>query len=149
MRIPLDAECPTCGRPLRADAAGCPWCKVKVRPVPRRDVPPPPPPWRRPIWAIPAVVLGLLAAVAATGFDALFLERHLTTPGRYDSFVLMGNLVLVPLAAVLLATGALAILHAEVQRRPWLRMAVLAVILAWAVGACWGPSLATDVQPAL
>jgi hypothetical protein len=106
----------------------------------------------RPNWALPVFVVGLLAAAAALFFDALFVIRQNSAgASRYDSFVLLYNTALVPLAAILLAIGGLALIRPAMERRPWLRVVVLGAVLLWAVAACFGPGLlgGRGVEPAL
>jgi len=98
----------------------------------------------QPTWALTVTVLGLLAAAGALAFDALYVTRHSADPSRYDSFALLPTVLLVPLGAILLAIGGLALIRPAALERPWLRVVVLGAILIWAVAACFGPSLLTD-----
>jgi hypothetical protein len=119
------------------------WAPVGWDRVDRSD------PTRRPKWAIPVVLIGLLAAAAALWFDALFLSRHLSSPSRYDSFALLPVIALVPFGVICLLVGGLAAVRPMVRERPWIRIAVVIAVLAWAVVSCFGPGVVTDVQPAI
>lgn len=164
-RTPAGDQCGLCGMPLDPALEG--WCTgcgapgadlppapPLARPAQRapaaRRTPPvePPTPRARPGWALPVLVFGLVTAAVALYFDALFMVRHATAPVRYDSFVLLYNVVLGPLSAALLAAGVLALVPATGGRR-WLRVVVAGAALLWAVAACYGPMLLTDAEPAL
>jgi peptidoglycan/LPS O-acetylase OafA/YrhL len=100
---------------------------------------------RRPRWPIAVVVLGLVLAAAAVYFDAFYVGRHLADPSRYDSFALLPTVVLIPASALALIIGGLGLV-----RRPWLRVAVVVLGLAWAVVACYAPAVISGpVQPVL
>lgn len=144
-----EPTCRHCGQPV---APGwtiiCDKCRQPLAPGSPPAVPSTS--GQRPIWALPVIVLGLLAAAGALAFDALYVIRHSEAPSRYDSFALLPTVLLVPLGAILLAIGGLALIRPAVQERPWLRVVVLGAILVWAVAACFGPSLLTGpVQAAI
>jgi hypothetical protein len=162
---PTERRCPRCGAGLGPDPSDvCSRCGLRG---PDRSSSPPEPvpgwepaglwsapgrttPDRRPRWAIPTFVLGLLVAGGAVFFDAMYLARHLSpNASRYDAFALLPTIVLVPLSAVLLGAGGLALIRPWAATRPWLKVVVVGAVLAWMVAGCFGPGVVTDVQPVL
>jgi hypothetical protein len=97
------------------------------------------PAWLR-VSGLLAIAVGLLAAAGALFFDVLFVVKHSSAPGLYDSAYLLPNALLIPSSTVLLWFGGLALIAG---RR---RLLVLAAVLVWAVASCYGPGLFTDMS---
>jgi hypothetical protein len=100
----------------------------------------------RPDWADPGVVFGLVAAGVSLLIDLVYLGRR---GESYPGFVLLPNVILIPLGAILLLVGGLAWIRPLQAEWPGLRVVVFGAVLVWAVVACGVPYLGGDVQPVI
>jgi hypothetical protein len=102
---------------------------------------------RRPIWALPVLILGLLIALWIVSLLVDFVASAWADPGGRDvSTMMLGYFlpVLVPLSAILIVAGGLAVIRPWTAKRPWLRLVWVGGVLMLAVSACTIPWLITD-----
>lgn len=113
-----------------------------VGPAPK-DGPPEP----RPIWAIPALILGLLIAAWTVGLLVDFVASTWADPsGRIVHSMVLGYLLpfTVPLSAILLVAGGLGIARPlPAKRRRTLRRVWIVGVLIFAISAFTVPWLIT------
>jgi hypothetical protein len=119
--------------------------------------PDPPPGWdtqsprpaasnRRPKWALPALILGLLIALWILGLDVDFVLSTWADPSRRVVRTMVLGFVLpfiVPLSAILLIPGGLGVLRPWTAERPRLRLVWIGGVLIFAVCAFTVPWLVT------
>jgi hypothetical protein len=120
--------------------------------------PDPPPGWeaqaardaasnRRPKWALPVLVLGLLIALWILGLDVDFVARTWADPStRIVHTMVLGYVlpVIVPLSAILLIPGGLGVMRPWTAKRRWLRPVWIGGVLIFAASAFTVPWLITS-----
>jgi hypothetical protein len=120
--------------------------------------PDPPPGWetqgprhaasnRRPRWALPALILGLLIALWILGLDVDFVLSTWADPSRRVVRTMVLGYVLplmVPLSAILLIPGGLGVMRPATAKRPRLRLVWIGGVLIFAVSAFTVPWLITS-----
>jgi hypothetical protein len=99
---------------------------------------------RRPKWALPALILGLLIALWILGLDVDFVLSTWADPSRRIVRTMVLGYVLpfiVPLSAILLIPGGLGVMRPWTAKRPRLRLVWIGGVLILAVSAFTVPWL--------
>jgi hypothetical protein len=102
---------------------------------------------RRPIWALPALILGLLIALWIVGLLVDFIQQAWADPGGREVHTMVLGFflpVLVPLSVILIVAGGLPAIRPWTAKRPWLRLVWVGSVLALGVSACTIPWAITE-----